>query len=67
MPQVEGQGCKANNGAPSTDQTSVITPTFCANSCGFWGTFRHNSNDHEDKSFTCAYLLRGRERIARIG
>ena len=39
MPQAEGQSCKANYGAPSTDQTSVITPTFCANSCGFGGSF----------------------------
>ena len=43
MPQAEGQSCKANYGAPSTDQTSVIIPTFCAKSCRFWGTFRHNS------------------------
>ena len=57
--QAEGQSCKANYGAPSTDQTSVITATFCTNSCRFWETFRHHSRKKISKTkrylclFTC--------------
>ena len=55
MPQAEGQSCKANYGAPSTDQTSVIIPTFCAKSCRFWGTFRHKGRSRRQKRYLCLF------------
>ena len=38
-------------------QTSVITPTFCANSCRFWGTFRHNSRKKISKTKAILVLI----------
>ena len=56
MPQAEGQSCKANYGAPSTDQTSVITLTFCANSCGFGGSFvTIQGRSRRQKRYLCLF------------
>ena len=38
-------------------QTSVITPTFCANSCRFWGTFCHNSRKKISKTKAILVLI----------